>query len=106
VWTAECLICLQLGCIGIAATQGEQRPIVKIQSGLREGTHFSSDPHAVAFRGIPYAAPPIGELRWKPPQPAPKWTGARKADNFGSSPFCCLKSRGELQRKALVRGHN
>lgn len=84
VWTAVCLICLQLGCIGIPTAQGEQRPIVRIQSGFLEGTHFSSDPHAVAFLGIPYAAPPIGELRWKPPQPTPKWTGARKADNFGS----------------------
>ena len=33
---------------------------------------------------IPYAAPPIGELRWKPPQPALQWTGTRKAINFGS----------------------
>src|SRR5260370_13680907 len=82
--TAVCLICLQLGCIGTSAAQSEQRPIVKIQSGLLEGTHFGSEPNAVAFLGVPFAAPPIGELRWKPPQPTSKWNGTREASNFGS----------------------
>jgi para-nitrobenzyl esterase len=36
-----------------------------------------------SFRGIPFAAPPIGELRWKPPQPAASWDGVRRADTFG-----------------------
>src|SRR5258705_3813644 len=34
------------------------------------------------FRGIPFAAPPVGELRWKEPQPVRNWTGVRKADRF------------------------
>ncbi len=84
VWTAVCLICLQLGCLGTPAAQSKQQPIVKIQSGLLEGIHFGSNPNDAAFLGVPYAAPPIGELRWKPAQPAPKWSGTRKADNFGS----------------------
>ncbi len=37
-----------------------------------------------AFLGIPYAAPPVGPLRWKPPAPAAKWTGVRPATEFGS----------------------
>jgi para-nitrobenzyl esterase len=36
------------------------------------------------FRGIPYAAPPVGPLRWKAPQPAAAWSGVRKADQFGN----------------------
>ena len=36
------------------------------------------------FRGIPYAAPPVGPLRWKAPQPAASWTGVRKSDQFGN----------------------
>ena len=38
---------------------------------------------ARAFLGIPYAAPPVGPLRWKPPMPAAKWTGVRDATKFG-----------------------
>ena len=37
-----------------------------------------------AFKGIPFGAPPVGELRWKEPQPVAKWEGVRKADQFGN----------------------
>lgn len=40
-----------------------------------------------SFKGIPFAAPPIGELRWKPPQPVKPGSGIRKADAFGPAPM-------------------
>ncbi len=40
--------------------------------------------HGVSsFRGIPFAAPPVGELRWKAPQPVKPWSGVKQADEFG-----------------------
>ena len=48
-----------------------------------EGTRTSAGIRV--FRGIPFAAPPVGDLRWKAPQPAKSWTGVRKAVDFGPS---------------------
>src|SRR5438270_4533329 len=58
-------------------------PQIKTSSGIVEG---KSDGAVVAFLGIPYAAPPVGDLRWKPPAPPAKWDGVRKATDFG--PHC------------------
>jgi para-nitrobenzyl esterase len=50
--------------------------------GEIQGT-LSRDGQVRAFLGIPYAAPPVGPLRWKPPQPAAAWSGVRSATSFG-----------------------
>jgi len=55
---------------------------VRIQSGVLEGVK-APDSNVRAFKGIPYAAPPVGALRWKAPQPLASWSGVRKADEFG-----------------------
>ena len=59
---------------------------VKIESGLIQGT---VEYGLFVYRGIPYAAPPIGDLRWQAPQPAPKWEGVREAIEFGRA---CIQS--------------
>ena len=56
---------------------------VKIDSGTVAGA-ISGQPTVRAFKGIPFAAPPLGENRWKAPQPVAKWDGVRKADAFGA----------------------
>lgn len=63
-----------------------QQLVVKAKSGTLAGTHVASQPDVAAFLGIPYAAPPVGKFRWKPPQPSPKWSGVRSATAFG--PVC------------------
>ena len=59
--------------------------VVKIDAGQLSGVP-GKDPNVRVFRGVPYGAPPVGENRWKAPQPVAKWDGVRKADTF--SPGC------------------
>lgn len=59
---------------------------VQTDKGIVEGT-ISMDSKILIFKGIPYAAPPVGNLRWKAPQPVPAWTGHRKATEFGPHPM-------------------
>jgi para-nitrobenzyl esterase len=55
---------------------------VKTASGQVSGVTLPSGVRA--FKGIPFGAPPIGDLRWKEPQPVAKWEGVRAADKFGN----------------------
>jgi para-nitrobenzyl esterase len=56
---------------------------VTIENGILQGIP-AADPRITAFKGVPFAAPPVGELRWRAPQPAANWTGVRKADQFAT----------------------
>jgi para-nitrobenzyl esterase len=58
---------------------------VRTASGLVAGVPGKVD-GVVAFKGIPFGAPPVGELRWQPPQPVTAWNGVRTGDRFG--PVC------------------
>ena len=57
---------------------------VRTANGLIEGITEASGLRI--FKGVPFAAPPVGDLRWKAPQPVQDWEGVRKADQFGPSP--------------------
>ena len=59
---------------------------VKVDGGLISGTTDSSG-NIHIFKGIPFAAPPVGDLRWKAPQPVVPWDGIKKCDAFGPSPM-------------------
>ena len=60
-------------------------PQVKTRSGAVEG---KDDGKVKSFLGIPYAQPPVGDLRWKAPVPLAKWSGVKKATEFG---FHCMQ---------------
>jgi para-nitrobenzyl esterase len=59
----------------------EQGLLVKLDTGAVEGKMQGT---IRTFLGIPYAAPPVGQLRWKPPQPPASWSEVRQATNFGA----------------------
>ncbi len=60
--------------------------LVKTDAGIVSGTtNKNGDIHI--FKGIPFAAPPVGDLRWKAPQPVQPWAGVRKCEVFGPSPM-------------------
>ena len=56
---------------------------VKVDSGTLEGT-LNADSSVRIFRNVPFAAPPVGDLRWQAPQPVQPWEGVRKAVEFGA----------------------
>ncbi|MBL7176433.1 MAG: carboxylesterase family protein [Desulfobacteraceae bacterium] len=56
---------------------------LRIESGLIKGTTFGPDNKGKIFFNIPYAAPPVGELRWRPPKPVEPWEGIRDGTERG-----------------------
>src|SRR6266404_2149106 len=57
---------------------------VHVEGGVLSGVP-GSNPEVRVYKGVPFAAPPVGDLRWRAPKPVNKWNGVRKADKFGST---------------------
>lgn len=55
------------------------KKVVRVESGLLEGFESPRAPGVLIFKGVPYAAPPVGDLRWKDPQPLKPWDGVKQA---------------------------
>lgn len=75
--------------VAILASAASAADRVKTASGILEGT-VNADSSVRIFRGVPFAAPPVGDLRWQPPQPVKHWSGGRKAVDFGPR---CMQAR-------------
>jgi len=67
-----------------SSSMGQNLPRVKVDGGTIEG---SIENDIAIYKGIPFAAPPVGQLRWKAPQPVVPWEGVRKCDAFGPNPI-------------------
>lgn len=89
--TAKSLLPILLIALSAPAWSAFNQP-VRIDTGLVSGV---TNGKVTAFKGIPYAAPPIGDLRWREPRPAASWQGVRPADRF---------SAGCVQRKSGAFG--
>jgi hypothetical protein len=61
----------------------QQPATVKVEGGLLQGT---SEEDLTVYKGIPFAAPPVGELRWCAPHPAANWEGVKQATEFSPGP--------------------
>ncbi len=75
-----------------AATAAAPDPVVSLSTGRLRGSALS--PGGAVFKGIPYAQPPVGDLRWRPPAPVKPWSGAPSATVFG--PPCAQNSNGRM----------
>ena len=64
----------------VLASFASAQDTVSIHTGRIQG---STEAGVTSFKGIPFAAPPVGKLRWRPPQPAAKWSGVREATQYG-----------------------
>lgn len=82
-----------LALAGLAATGRAAAPIAVTTEGRVEGVSLPSG--VQAFLGVPFAAPPVRALRWKPPQPLPRRAGTYHADRF--APECLQPLRGSRQ---------
>ena len=68
----------------------QQPAPVKVESGLLQGT---SENGVTVYKGVPFAAPPVGDLRWRAPRPPATWEGVRKADRFSANPMQEMRER-------------
>lgn len=67
----------------MACNKQVENPVLTIEGGQIQGVLADDHQDVYVYRGIPYAAPPIGDLRWKAPQPVVAWEGVKIADKFG-----------------------
>lgn len=87
----------------LCSTQLEAMPRATVESGRLVGVREGS---VDAFLGIPYAAAPVGNNRWRAPQPALAWEGVRKAQHFGASCWQSVNPQGfgPWTREYVVQG--
>jgi para-nitrobenzyl esterase len=103
-WRVLACVCILLAGSARAEEPTVPQNIVTIDSGRLEG---ASTEGVLSFKGIPYAAPPVGALRWKPPQPVAAWTGTRDAKSYGNDcaqdpfPFDAAPSRVPFSEDCL-----
>lgn len=92
-----CLILCILPLWGFA-----QVPTLSVEGGKIDGV-TGENPGVVVYKGIPYAAPPVGELRWKKPQSVIPWNGVRKCDQFGPASLQSNQQEGTFYWKEFYQ---
>src|SRR5262245_43491066 len=84
VLTRLSLTAVACSLVTVGDARADLKDPIRLDSGYVAGTVVGTAEQLVhVYRGIPYAAPPVGELRWKEPQPVQPWKGIREATKFG-----------------------
>src|SRR5438067_10779489 len=84
------------------ATAALQEPL-RVEGGQITGTPTIQWTYGVRlYRGIPYAAPPLGNLRWRAPKPAVAWLGVKAADHYSA---VCAQAPPDTEGNAWREGH-
>jgi para-nitrobenzyl esterase len=89
---------LALTLSGCTAEENLIKETVHLESGSILGQQ-DLESGVISFKGIPFAAPPVGDLRWKAPQPVEPWEGTMECTKFGPSPAPC-----RLHQRPLCSG--
>lgn len=76
------------------ALAANAQPVLTIEGGQVQGVKADDHPEVIVYRGIPYAAPPIRDLRWKAPQPVVAWKGVKLCDRFEHPSFQAIQYKG------------
>ncbi|MCX6591904.1 MAG: carboxylesterase family protein [Acidobacteria bacterium] len=85
-FAATCCLC--------PVSQAALPPAIATESGLVSGA-AAKDAKVTAFKGLPYAAPPVGELRWRAPRPAAQWSGTKAANQYSAG---CIQNLGRSRK--------
>jgi para-nitrobenzyl esterase len=88
---------LSIAMLSSAAYAGDADPVVRVTGGQIKGRALPSG--GAAFKGVPFAQPPVGDLRWRDPVPVKAWTGVRDAGDFG--PSCAQANRPDSEEDCL-----
>jgi para-nitrobenzyl esterase len=87
--------------ISIASHVAGENPVLKIEGGKIQGIPTNT-PGVYVYKGIPYAAPPVGNLRWKSPQPVIPWQGVKVADTYGPAAMQSPRQPGSFYHKEFT----
>lgn len=90
------LLCMAAACSN--APKGADNPVLTIEGGQIQGVLTDSS-NVMVYKGIPYAAPPVGDLRWKKPQPVVAWEGVKVADTWGPAAMQAKHQEGQFYTK-------
>ena len=96
--TPKFILVTALALLAVESNFAQQPAPVAVEQGLVQG---ATEGDLTVYRGIPFAAPPVGALRWRAPQPAAKWDGIRQTTKFGPAPIQGSRSGPNMSEDCL-----